>query len=55
MNQGEGMKDVRFSDETQYNDPRAQGGAEGMGDRVTGNKDSTLGSLSGDYGMQFMC
>ena len=54
-NQGDGVKETRFSGETQYNTPRAQGGTEGIGDRVTGNQDSTLDSLSGEYGMQFMC
>jgi len=50
-NQGDGVKEARFTGETQHNAPRAQGGTEGISDRVTGNQDSTLGPLSGEYGM----
>ena len=50
-NQGDGVKESRFAGDTQYNTPRAQGGTEGISDRVTGNQDSTLGPLSGEYGM----
>ncbi|KAI5825746.1 hypothetical protein K523DRAFT_323417 [Schizophyllum commune Tattone D] len=36
----------------EYNAARAQGYAEGTGDRITGKKDSVVGAITGDHSQQ---